>query len=274
MAYSAILLIGLPFYAFSGQYKGPRYVGSFSMYQLALRNGLLVLMMLICGWLFNLPMPPCSSWVLLWLLLTGFTSTVRLVLRDVLLSLQSKPRRALTRVVIYGAGAAGVQLLAALRLADTHTVVLFVDDDPALWHRSINGILIESPQSLQMLADETDRSFVAIPSLSRRRRRQIVDALQEIGIPVLQIPSMEEITSGLARIDTLRSIQVEELLGRDPVSPDPKLLGPGITGASVCVTGAGGSIGSELCRQILALKPKILVLLERVNLAFTPLLMS
>ncbi|WP_186491460.1 polysaccharide biosynthesis protein [Synechococcus sp. BIOS-U3-1] len=259
----ALWLIGLPLYAFSGQYKGlTRYVGSRSLYQLALRNGLLVMMLAALGWLLLLPMPPRSSWLLLWLLLTGCTGAVRFALRDLLLSLHNKPRQVLNRVAIYGAGAAGVQLAAALRLAKTHSVQLFVDDEPALWSRSINGVPIKPPQVIKQRADDLDQVLLAIPSLRRSRRRQIVDGLQESGITVLQIASMEEITSGRARIDALRPIQVEELLGRDPVPPDPQLLGPAIGGASVCVTGAGGSIGSELCRQILALKPRRLVLLE------------
>ena len=259
----AVLLIGFPLYALSGQYRGlTRYVGSRALYELGLRNGLLVVIAVAGGWLLSLPMPPFSSWFLLWLLLTGFTGAVRFGLRDVLLSMQSKPRQSLTQVAIYGAGAAGVQLAAALRLANSHSVELFVDDDPALWRRSINGVSIDPPQVLQQRAEAFDQVLLAIPSLNRSRRRQIVDALQESGIPVLQIPSMAEIASGCARIDALRPIQVEELLGRDPVPPDPQLLGPGITGASVCVTGAGGSIGSELCRQILALNPRRLVLLE------------
>ena len=154
-------------------------------------------------------------------------------------------------------------MAAALNLANTQSVELFVDDDPDLWHRSINGVPIAPPQMLRDQAERLDQVLLAIPSLSRTRRRQIVDVLQEQGIPVLQIPSLEEITSGRARIDSLRPIQVEELLGRDVVPPDPNLLGPGITGSSVCVTGAGGSIGSELCRQIVALNPRRLVLLER-----------
>ena len=260
----SIWLIGLPLFFFTGQYKGlTRCVGSRAVYQLALRNLSLVLMLVAFGSLLRLPMPPRSSWWLLWLLLTGLTSAVRFILRDVLLSLQSKPRQALIRVAIYGAGAAGVQLEASLRLLNTHSVELFVDDDPSLWQRSINGVSIEPPQMLQKHVDELDQVLLAIPSLSRGRRRHLVDTLQESGIPVLQIPSMEEITSGRARIDSLRPIQVEELLGRDPVLPDPQLLGPGISGASVCVTGAGGSIGSELCRQILALNPRRLILLER-----------
>ena len=140
---------------------------------------------------------------------------------------------------------------------------LFLDDDPSLWQRSINGVSIEPPQVISQCSEVLDQVLLAIPSLSRSRRREIVDSLQKTGIPVLQVPSMDEITRGCARIDALRPIQVEELLGRDPVPPDPKFLGPGITGASVCVTGAGGSICSELCRQILALKPHRLVLLER-----------
>ena len=260
----AIWLIGLPIYAFSGQYRGlTRYVGSRAIYQLALRNGLIVTILVAFGSLSQLAMPPRSSWLLLWLLLTVFTGVVRFGLRDVLLNLQNKQRQVPTRVAIYGAGVAGVQLAAALRVANSHSVEMFVDDDPSLWHRTINGVLIEQPHVLHQRVQVIDQVLLAIPSLSRSRRQQIVDDIQEIGIPVLQIPSVEDITSGRARIDTLKAIEVEELLGRDPVPPDPQLLGLHITGASVCVTGAGGSIGSELCRQILTLHPKRLVMLER-----------
>jgi FlaA1/EpsC-like NDP-sugar epimerase len=260
----AVWLIGLPLYALSGQYKGlTRYVGSLALYRLAGRNGLLVLLLALTGVVLRLPLLPRSSWLLLWLLLTGFTGAVRFALRDVLLSLQNKPRHALTRVAIYGAGAAGVQLAAALRLAGSLSVELFVDDAPHLWRRDINGVPIQPPQLLRERAAEIDQVLLAIPSLSRSRRRRITAELQELGIPMLQVPSVEDITSGRARIDALRPIAIEELLGRDAVPPNSDLLGPGIAGACVCVTGAGGSIGSELCRQILRLQPCRLVLLER-----------
>ena len=260
----AVWLLGLPLYALSGQYKGlTRYVGSLALYRLAYRNGLLVLLLALSGVLLRLPLPPRSSWVLLWVLLTCFTGAVRFALRDVLLSLHNKPRHALTRVAIYGAGAAGVQLAAALRLAGSHSVELFVDDAPHLWRRNINGLQIHPPQLLRERAAEIDQVLLAIPSLSRSRRRRITSDLQELGIPLLQVPSVDDITSGRTRIDALRPIAIEELLGRDAVPPHPDLLGPGIAGACVCVTGAGGSIGSELCRQILRLRPRRLVLLER-----------
>jgi FlaA1/EpsC-like NDP-sugar epimerase len=260
----AVWILGLPLYALSGQYKGlTRYVGSLALYRLAGRNGLLVLLLALSGVVLRLPLPPRSSWLLLWVLLTGFTGSVRFALRDVLLTLQNKPGHALTRVAIYGAGGAGVQLAAALRLAGSHSVELFVDDAPHLWRRDVNGVPIQPPQLLRERAAEIDQVLLAIPSLSRSRRRRITAELQELGIPMLQVPSVDDITSGRARIDALRPIAIEELLGRDAVPPKPDLLGPGIAGACVCVTGAGGSIGSELCRQILRLQPRQLVLLER-----------
>ena len=260
----AALLIGLPLYAFTGQYKGlTRYVGSLALYRLAGRNGLLVLLLALVGVMLRLPLPPRSSWLLLWLLLTGFTGVVRFALRDLLLSLQSKPRHTLIRVAVYGAGSAGAQLAAALRQAGSHNVELFLDDEPSLWWRDINGIPIQPPQILRERLGDVDQVLLAIPSLSRSQRRRIVDDLQSLGIPVLQVPSVEEITSGRTRIDDLRPVAIEELLGRDAVPPDPQLLGPGIAGQVVLVSGAGGSIGAELCRQILALRPCRLVLLER-----------
>lgn len=260
----AALLIGLPLYAFTGQYKGlTRYVGSLALYRLAGRNGLLVLLLALVGVMLRLPLPPRSSWLLLWLLLTGFTGAVRFALRDLLLSLNNMPRQAVIRVAVYGAGAAGVQLAAALRHAGSHNVELFLDDEPRLWRRDINGIPIQPPQILRERLGDVDQVLLAIPSLSRSRRRHILDDLQPLGIPVLQVPSVEEIASGRTRIDALRPVAIEELLGRDAVPPDPQLLGPGIAGQVVLVSGAGGSIGAELCRQILVLRPRRLVLLER-----------
>ena len=239
-----------------------RYVGSQALYRLAGRNGLLVLLLATTGVMLRLPMPPRSSWILLWLLLTGFTGAVRFALRDLLLSFSTVAQRQMVRVAIYGAGQAGAQLAASLRLTGNHQIVTFLDDEPSLWRRTINGIPIQPPQVLSQIRDQIDQVLLAIPSVPRIERRRIVAELQRQAIPVLQIPSVDDLTSGRARIDTLRPVAIEDLLGRDPVPPVPELLGPGLRDAVVCVTGAGGSIGSELCRQILALNPKCLILLE------------
>ena len=237
-------------------------MGSTSLYRLAGRNGLLVLLLAAIGVMLRLPMPPRSSWILLWLLLTGFTGAVRFALRDVFLNLRSTRYKNQLRVAIYGAGEAGAQLAAALRLAGNHRIVTFLDDNPDYWSRSINGVRIQPPQILKDLQDSIDQVLLAIPSLTRSERRRIVNDLQRGGIPVLQVPSVDDLTSGRARIDALRPIAIEDLLGRDQVPTDLATVGPGIRDAVVCVTGAGGSIGSELCRQILALSPACLILLE------------
>ena len=259
-----VLLIGLPLYAFTGQYKGlTRYVGSTAFYRLAFRNCLLVFLLASFGFIFRLPMPPRSSWILLFLLLTGFTGAVRFALRDFLLNLRLNKFKHQLRVAIYGAGQGGAQLAAALRLAGNHKIVVFLDDNPAYWRRSVNGVPIQPPQVLKDLNLSIDQVLLAIPSLTRSERRRILDGLQRFGIPVLQVPSVDDLTSGRARIDALRPIAIEDLLGRDEVLVESELLGSQICGSVVCVTGSGGSIGSELCRQILALSPVRLILLER-----------
>lgn len=263
----AAWLIAPAVYVFTGQYKGiTRYAGSRAVYALALRNLAVVAVLFSLARLLALPAPPTSSWLLLWLLLTLLTGLLRLALRDLLLKLQAGwGRQPQVQALIYGAGDAGVQLAAALRYARSHRVLAFLDDDPNLWGRHINGIPVVSPKRLEGLiaARLPSQILLAMPSISRSRRRHIVDQLHPWGIPVLQVPSVQEITSGRARIEALQPIAIEELLGRDPVAPDPLLLAASVSGRCVLVTGAGGSIGAELCRQILALAPERLLLLER-----------
>lgn len=264
--FPAVWAVGLSIYAITGQYRGlTRYVSSTAFYAVATRNAAVVLLVYLLGTLLPVQMPPRSSWPLLWLLLTGLTGGTRFVLRDLLLRANQNPSTNRPQVVIYGAGAAAAQLAAALRLARSHTVVAFIDDSPELWRRELDGVAIQPPQLLPELLSrhQVSQVLLAMPSLSRSKRRSIVQDIQQLGVSVLQVPSLEEITSGTARINTLRPIAIEELLGRDAVPPDPHLLGPGVRGSVVAVTGAGGSIGSELCRQILRLAPKALVLLER-----------
>ena len=264
--FPAVTAVALSTYALTGQYRGlTRYVSSNAFYALALRNAFVVLLVYLLGTLLPVQMPPRSSWLLLWLLLTALTGWTRFVLRDLLLRANQSPSLNRPQVVIYGAGAAAAQLAAALRFARTHTVVAFIDDDPELWRRELDGVAIQAPQLLPELVSrhQVSQVLLAIPSISRSKRRRIVQDIQQLGVSVLQVPSIEEITSGRARINTLRPVSIEELLGRDAVTPDPHLLGPGVRGSVVAVTGAGGSIGSELCRQILQLGPKRLLLIER-----------
>lgn len=168
------------------------------------------------------------------------------------------------RVAIFGAGAAGVGLHAALVTGRSHAIVAYFDDNPSMIGRRIRGVPILDPAALKITVTELGIRTVllALPSAGRVRRREIVERLALLQVRVLTVPTLAEIADGSARVDQLRPVQIEELLGRTPVEPKPELMHRLITGRSVLVTGAGGSIGSELCRKALAQGPDRLVLLD------------
>jgi FlaA1/EpsC-like NDP-sugar epimerase len=174
-----------------------------------------------------------------------------------------------TRVAIYGAGEAGAKLSAVLRGGPDFQPVAFIDDKRTLRGSRINGIKVFDPTELPALIEELQigRVLLAMPAASRRRRREILEKLEPLGVHVQSLPDLSEIISGNARIDDLREVDAGDLLGRDPVPPDPALFERSIRGKRVMVTGAGGSIGSELCRQILRCSPHRLVLFEMSEIA-------
>ncbi|MGH8289017.1 MAG: polysaccharide biosynthesis protein [Steroidobacteraceae bacterium] len=173
------------------------------------------------------------------------------------------------RIAIYGAGEAGARLSRFLIGGSDFEVVAFVDDHPSLHGNQINGTNVYPPEDLPALVitRRIDRVLLAMPSVSRRRRREVLSDLEPLGVHVQSLPDLADIISGKARIDDLRDVDVADLLGRDPVPPDAKLIASCIRNKNVLVTGAGGSIGSELCRQILRVGPKRLVLCELSELA-------
>jgi FlaA1/EpsC-like NDP-sugar epimerase len=172
-------------------------------------------------------------------------------------------------VAIYGAGEAGARLSQVLLGGPDFRPVAFIDDKRSLHGSRINGIKVYSRSALTQLIRDHDieRVLLAIPSSSMRRKQEILRALEPLGIYVQVMPDLSDIISGLAHIDELRDVDVVDLLGRDAVPPDPRLFASCIRGKSVMVTGAGGSIGSELCRQIVRLAPRRLILFEMSELA-------
>ncbi len=172
-------------------------------------------------------------------------------------------------VIIYGAGDSGLQLLNSLFHGREYAPIALVDDDKRLQGLSVGGLRVYSADQIPQLVQELGAQVVllAIPSLARARRRAIVEDLEELQVEIKTIPGLSDIISGKAKISELRAVTAEDLLGRDPVAPNHELLGRNITGRVVMVSGAGGSIGSELCRQILAQKPKRLVLFEASEFA-------
>lgn len=174
-----------------------------------------------------------------------------------------------TRVAIYGAGEAGAKLSAALLGGPEFQPVAFVDDNRTMRGSRINGIKVYGPADFDSLVPELqiERVLLAMPSASRRRRSQILERLAPLGVHVQSMPDMRDLISGKARIDDLQEVDAGDLLGRDPVPPNPTLSEHSIRDKCVMITGAGGSIGSELCRQILQSSPRRLVLFEISEIA-------
>ncbi|QLD33739.1 polysaccharide biosynthesis protein [Mannheimia varigena] len=167
-------------------------------------------------------------------------------------------------VLIYGAGANGRQLAVMLRHSYRYRIKGFIDDNPKLQNSSMLGYKIYQNSEIRNLIDKYAIKVIllAIPSASRAERKNIIDDLLSLKIKVQTIPDMEDILQGKAKINELREVNVEDLLGRDPVQPNKFLFEKNIKEKVVMVTGAGGSIGSELCRQIIRNKPKKLILFE------------
>lgn len=210
---------------------------------------------------------PISAFTIYWafalLYLTGSRFAVRYI------ALLPRGRRAAARVAIFGAGDAGARLSAVLLGGPDFEPVAFVDDKDSLRGSQINGIKVYGSDELVWLVREKriERILLAMPSASRRRRREILAHLEPLGVHVQSLPDLSDIIAGKARIDEIREVDVSDLLGRDAVPPNPKLFESCIRGKCVMVTGAGGSIGSELCRQILMVAPRQLILFEMSELA-------
>lgn len=167
-------------------------------------------------------------------------------------------------VIIYGAGDSGRQLLTALNQTNKYFVAAFVDDDRKLHKLVLHGIKVYSPHSLPKLISQHNvkQILLAIPSASASCRKAIINQLAQFPCEVLSVPGIEDIVTGKAKLTTLNRVSINDLLGREPVKPVQELLSANIAGKVVMVTGAGGSIGSELCRQIIYQKPTKLILFE------------
>ncbi len=172
------------------------------------------------------------------------------------------------RVIVWGAGHTGIQLAQSLHASRQWTPMAFVDDDQKLWGRVVHRLPCLAPTRLKGFVERkrVGTVILAMPTATQAQRRRVINRLETLGIAIKTVPGMREILSGRSSAD-IADVPIADLLGRDPVPASDPLLRRNITGKTVLVTGAGGSIGSELCRQILALHPARLVLLERCEFA-------
>lgn len=198
-------------------------------------------------------------WMIALLLVGGSRFLAKIVLQNLIQNFRPKEP-----VVIYGAGSSGMQLAAALNNGDQYMPVAFVDDSRALIGSTVNGIRVYSPASIYELVENFSvrQILLAIPSASHAERKEILNCLEHFPVHVRTVPDLFDMVSGKVGVDEIKDIDIEDLLGRDIVPPDSQLMGACIRGNAVLITGAGGSIGSELCRQIIHLEPEQIILYD------------
>ncbi len=187
----------------------------------------------------------------------------RLMVRSVIMMLNRRSVDLKEPVIVYGAGYTGHQLTLALQ-GSQYKPVAFVDDNPALHRTVVANIKVYSPNMIEALirTHRVSKVLLALGSTPNSRRAQVIKRLESLAISVQTVPAIPDILSGKARIEHIKDVEIEDLLGRDPVSSQPELMTANITDKVVMITGAGGSIGSELCRQIIQQRPRAIVLFE------------
>ncbi len=237
-----------------------RYLSVHALLTIVLSCFVSALLLIVCGYFFDLFIPrsiPIIYGTYLLLLCGGARLLVRVIVSQ-RISKQKVP------VIIYGAGDAGRQLVNLLRQGNEYHPVAFIDDDRRLYKTVVNGLTVFNSTSLPELVAKkrVAKVLLAMPSATRAQRKAIIASLVDLPVEVKSVPNFEEILNGSAAIDQLRDVPIEDLLGRDSVPAKPELLSANIKNKVVMVTGAGGSIGSELCRQIIGQSPRALVLFE------------
>lgn len=237
-----------------------RYLSNQAVMSVVAGVGFSTLSLMALGFLLHVFVPR-SVPIIYFAIALIFTGGSRILVRSWVFLMHQKPKG---KILIYGAGETGRQLASALANGGEFQAVGFVDDDKAKHGSIINGLKVYPPSQIEKLSEKKGihRVLLALGNASHTQRSEILRFLEPLGVAVQTVPDFTEILAGRAHISEFRDLDVEDLLGRDPVIPDSYLMRASIAGKTVMVTGAGGSIGSELCRQIVRQQPKVLVLLE------------
>lgn len=260
------LLIALPLFTVFGLYRAIfRYAGMQMLFTL---NKALAIYALVYALIFvaiGVDGVPRSVGLIQPIIFAVGVVASRLLVRRMLGNYgHRQKRKGVPKVLIYGAGAAGRQLATGLSQAQEVIVVGYVDDDERLHGQVLNGLPIIGAAQIKslILKQEVSQIYLALPSASRHRRNEIIQNLLPHKLLVRTLPGLMELTSGKLVMSDLKELDIEDLLGREPVPPTPEMMAKNNTGKTVLVTGAGGSIGSELCRQVLKTAPSHLLLVE------------
>lgn len=255
------LLVSIVVFAKLGLYRAViRYAGNKILVVVFLGSVLSVAAMLATAFYFKLSLPrsvPVMYFLLLVVLLIGS----RFMIKGLL---QSRDKSINRPVIIYGAGESGRQLLLSIKQVDKYYPVAFVDDDKSLHKTVIHNTLVHTSSELPKLVARygVESILLAIPSAGRQLRKEIITRLEHLPCKILSMPGLKDLVEGKISISSLKKVSVVDLLGREAIEPDTELMQRNITDKVVMVTGAGGSIGSELCRQVIQQSPDTLILFE------------
>jgi len=264
-------IIALPIFIYFGLYTAViRYIGFDALWRVSKAASLYALIWGVIGLMSGVYDLPRSVILINWIQVIFAIAGLRIVARWVLYGSKLKIENSYgINVLVYGAGDAGLQLVSALKSSSQYNPVGFIDDAQELQNNQVSGLNIFSVDKIENLIGKlkVDEILIAMPSVSRAKRRSILNKLEQYPIIVRILPGMSELAQGKVNIGDLRKVSIKDLLGRNIAEPNKKLLGANITKKIVMVTGAGGSIGSELSRQIIALKPKSIILYEMNELA-------
>jgi FlaA1/EpsC-like NDP-sugar epimerase len=265
LVYALAPVLVVPVFVRFGLYRAIfRYSGQAALVAtaqaIAISGGLLTVILLTQKW----PGVPRSLGVLQPLLFLLLVAASRGIARFWLAGADAGRRPSEGRLLIFGAGVAGVQTASAIGISGQYVLLGFVDDDASKAGRSINGVPVFSPADIPDVVTRQGVTdiLLALPSVSRQRRNGIIQDLRSLPVHIRTLPGMADLASGRVTVRDFRELDIEDLLGRDPVPPDAELLADALTGRVVLVTGAGGSIGGELCRQIVLHRPSQLILLD------------
>ena len=264
-----IPVVSIPVFIRIGLYRAVvRYMSGKAFYTILKGVTIATLLLFALSFFSELNQLHRSIFVIYWAFALLYIGGSRLLVRDYFNDRQRENLRR-ENVAIYGAGSAGIQLAMGLLSGRDYRPVAFIDEKSELIGAVVKGIKVHSPRELSAMVNSMGikQVLLAIPSASRARRKEILNQLEDLPVHVRTIPGLADLVAGAAQVEDIQEVDIADLLGRDPVPPDVDLLSHCITGKSVMITGAGGSIGSELCRQILELKPRCIVLYEASEFA-------
>ena len=257
------IFLSILIYFLTGQYNSlSKYINSSALFSILSRNILIIPIFLFFNFFKEAINSELKVYFLFWFINSFMISFSRFALKEANVLFEKLISKKNNLVAIYGAGAAGAQLANTLTMTAHYKIIAFFDDSKILQGRKLYGIPIYSPNKIITFKDKISQVLFAIPSLDKKKSVEIIKRVQNFEIPILKVPSIEALTKGIEKIDSLRPIEIEDLLGREKVEPRKELLESWIKNKNICISGAAGSIGTELCKQVINYRPKSLIMID------------